>query len=80
MKNHGRLLECHSGRRRPREHDGPVATIRSNCLRCSDALEFNCCNGEIVRVAFALTCHDREVISWVATTGAPKCCRVMGAA
>jgi hypothetical protein len=25
-------------------------------------------NGEIVRVAFALDSHDREVISWVATT------------
>jgi putative transposase len=25
-------------------------------------------NGEVVRLAFALDCHDREVISWVATT------------
>jgi len=28
----------------------------------------SCWNGEIVRVAFALDCHDREVIGWVATT------------
>ncbi|QIG95527.1 DDE-type integrase/transposase/recombinase [Bradyrhizobium sp. 6(2017)] len=35
---------------------------------CSDALEFTCWNGEIARVAFALDSHDREVISWVATT------------
>ena len=68
MKKHGLLLERHTGRRRPREHDGQVATIHSNCRWCSDALEFTCWNGEVVRVAFALDCHDREVISWVATT------------
>ena len=68
MKKHGLLLERHTGRRRPREHDGQVATIRSNCRWCSDALEFTCWNGEVVRVAFALDCHDREVISWVVTT------------
>src|SRR5437870_2146545 len=68
MKKHGLLLERHTGRRRVREHDGQVATIRSNHRWCSDALEFTCWNGEIVRLAFALDCHDREVISWVATT------------
>ena len=68
MKKHGLLLQRHTGRRRPREHDGQVATIHSNCRWCSDALEFTCWNGEVVRVAFALDCHDREVISWVATT------------
>ena len=68
MQKHGLLLERHTGRRRPREHDGQVATIRSNHRWCSDALEFTCWNGEIVRLAFALDCHDREVISWVATT------------
>jgi transposase InsO family protein len=31
-------------------------------------LEFTCWNGETVRVAFALDCHDREVIGWVAAT------------
>ena len=68
MKKHGLLLERHTGRRRPREHDGQVVTIRSNCRWCADALEFTCWNGEVVRVAFALDCHDREVISWTATT------------
>ena len=68
MKKHGLVLERHTGRRRPREHDGQVATIRSNMRWCSDGLEFTCWNGEIVRVAFALDCHDREVIGWVATT------------
>jgi putative transposase len=68
MKRHGLLLARHTGRRRPREHDGKVATLRSNVRWCSDGLEFTCWNGEVVRVAFALDCHDREVIAWVATT------------
>jgi transposase InsO family protein len=68
MKKEGLLLARHTGRRRPREHDGQVATLRSNIRWCSDELEFTCWSGEIVRVAFALDCHDREVIGWVATT------------
>ncbi len=68
MKKHGLLLQRHTGRRTPREHDGRVIAIRSNIRWCSDALEFTCWNGEIVRVAFALDCHDREVIGWLATT------------
>jgi transposase InsO family protein len=68
MKKHGLLLARHTGRRRPREHDGQVATIRSNVRWCSDVLEFTCWNGDSVRVAFALDCHDREVIGWTATT------------
>jgi putative transposase len=43
--------------------------IRSNVRSCSDVLEFTCWNGEIVRVAFALDCHDRKVIGWTVTTG-----------
>jgi transposase InsO family protein len=61
-------LARHTGRRRPRAHDGTVVTLRSNIRWCSDTLEFTCWNGEVVRVAFALDCHDREVLGWVATT------------
>src|SRR5438874_3600335 len=68
MKRHALLLARHTGRRRPRDHDGQVATLRSNIRWCSDGLEFTCWNGEVVRLAFALDCHDREIISWVATT------------
>ena len=68
MKRHALLLARHTGRRRPRDHDGQVATLRSNIRWCSDGLEFTCWNGEVVRIAFALDCHDREIISWVATT------------
>jgi putative transposase len=67
MKKHGLLLARHTGRRRPREHDGSVVTLRSNVRWCSDILEFTCWSGEVVRIAFALDCHDREVIGWIAT-------------
>ena len=68
MKKHGLLLARHTGRRRPRVHDGRVVTLRSNVRWCSDGLEFTCWNDEVVRVAFALDCHDREIIGWIATT------------
>ena len=68
MKKHGLLLERHTGRRRLRKHDGKVVAPRSNVRWCSDGMEFTCWNGEIVRIAFVLDCHDREVIGWVATT------------
>lgn len=68
MKKSGLLLARRTGRRVPRAHDGTIMTSRSNERWCSGALEFTCWNGEIVRVAFALDSHDREVISGVATT------------
>ena len=68
MKKDSLLLARHTGRCIPRDHDGAIMTSRSNERWCSDVLEFTCWNGEIVRVAFALDSHDREVISWVATT------------
>jgi transposase InsO family protein len=68
MKKNGLLLARHTGRRVPRVHEGTIMTSRSNMRWCSDVLEFTCWNGDAVRVAFALDSHDREVISWVATT------------
>ncbi len=68
LKKLGLLLARHTGRRRAREHDGQVATLRSNIRWCSDGLEFTCWSGEVVRVAFVLDCHDREIIGWTATT------------
>jgi putative transposase len=67
MRDHGLLLY----RQRPvatRRHDGRVAVDSSNTRWCSDGFELACDNGERVRVAFALDCCDREVMSWVATT------------
>lgn len=69
MHKHGMCLAPHTGRRQPREHKGKVETPRSDMRWCSDGLEFTCWNGQVVRVAFVLDCHDREVIGWTATTG-----------
>jgi putative transposase len=49
-----------------RPHLGTVMTLQSNLRWCSDILEIRCWNGEKVFVAFALECHDREVLSFVA--------------
>jgi putative transposase len=69
MQLHGLLLERHSGRRPGRIHDGKVVVMASNRRWCSDALEFTCWNGEIVRVGFVIDAHDREVIAWRAVVG-----------
>jgi len=69
MRDHGLLLYRHG--QRPvdsRKHEGKVAVTESNRRWCSDGFELPCDNGERVRVAFALDCCDREVMSWVATT------------
>lgn len=49
-----------------RPHLGTVMTLHSNLRWCSDILEIRCWNGEKVYVAFALECHDREVLSFTA--------------
>lgn len=49
-----------------RPHLGSVMTLHSNLRWCSDILEIRCWNGEKVYVAFALECHDREVLSFTA--------------
>jgi transposase InsO family protein len=42
---------------------------RSNRRWCSDAFEIACWSKERLRVAFSLDCCDREILSYVATTG-----------
>lgn len=69
MKIHGLLLEKHTGRRPGRVHDGTIVVMRSNLRWCSDGFEFTCWNSEVVRGAFVLDAHDREVIAWRAVTG-----------
>lgn len=69
MRLHGLLLERHTGHRPSRAHDGKVITLRRNLRWCADAFEIACEDGGVVRVAFSLDCCDREVISYVATTG-----------
>ena len=53
-------------RRRDRPHTGKVEMPASNQRWCSDGLNIRCWNGDLVRVAFALDCHDREVTGHVA--------------
>ena len=69
MRDEGWLLYRHCQKPADmRKHEGQVAVKDSNTRWCSDGLELTCDNGERVRVAFALDCCDREVMSWVATT------------
>jgi transposase InsO family protein len=46
-----------------------VIAPASNLHWSSDGLEIPCWNGEVVRLAFAIDTHDREVMAWVATGG-----------
>ena len=44
--------------------------MRSNLRWCSDGFEFTCWNGDIVRGAFIIDAHDREIIAWRAVVNA----------
>jgi putative transposase len=69
MRDAGMLLYRHGyPRATERRHDGVIQVKESNQRWCSDGLEIRCDNGDKVRVAFALDCCDREILSWVATT------------
>lgn len=51
-------------------HDGKVIVMRSNLRWCSDGFEFTCWNGDIIRGAFIIGAHDREIIAWRAVVNA----------
>jgi putative transposase len=70
MQQAALLLERHTGRREGRVHDGKVMVMRSNLRWCSDALEFTCWNGDVIRMAFIIDAFDREIIAWTALCGA----------
>ena len=53
-------------RRRDRPHTGTICRPDSNQRWCGDGLRIRCWNGDQVRVAFTLDCHDREVVGHVA--------------
>jgi transposase InsO family protein len=61
------LLPKYTGRP-TRLHTGTIITLISNMRWCSDGFEILCFNGDKLRVAFAMDCCDREVMSYVATT------------
>ena len=53
-----------------RTRNGKVGTIRPNLGWCSDGFEFTCWNGDILRGAFIVDAHDREIIAWCAVVNA----------
>jgi putative transposase len=69
MKQNNLLLQRFTGRPHNHAHKGKIITIRSNLRWCSDVFEIPCWNRDIVRVIFSLDCCDREVLSYIATTG-----------
>lgn len=68
MSNHQLLLSRHMLLLDGRTHDGKVMVMRSNLRWRSDALEFTCWNGEVIRLAFIIDAYDREIITWVGVT------------
>jgi putative transposase len=64
------LLLTKNSLRPTRTHEGTIVTIRSNIRWCSDTMTIKCFNKEKVEVAFALDTCDREVIGYVAKSGA----------
>lgn len=67
MRKHGMLLAAH-GKRPNKTHDGKIITLETILRLCSDAFGLRCWNGDAVQVAFVLDCHDREAITWIAST------------
>ena len=55
-------------RRSTRPHRGLVQRPFANERWSSDAIEIACWNGEVVEIAFALDCCDRECLAWVASS------------
>jgi len=66
MQIHDLQIPSKSRRRTGRAHTGKIETEQSNVRWCSDAFEIACWNGEIVQIAFALDCCDREALAFVA--------------
>ena len=64
MARNSLLLERSGFARPERNHDGKIIMMRSNLRWCSDGLEFTCWNSEVIRLAFLIDAHDREIISW----------------
>lgn len=69
MSENNLLLERKNLPRTSRAHNGKVAVEQSNMRWCSDGFEFNCDDGDKLRVTFALDCCDREAMDWIATNG-----------
>lgn len=66
MRRYGLALPRRAPPRRTRPHTGLVQRPASNERWCSDACAIPCANGEVVWLVFALDCHDRECLAWLA--------------
>lgn len=66
MELNGWKLPRATRRRTGRAHRGLIRRDVSNERWCSDVLEIACWNGELVQLGFALDCHDREALAYVA--------------
>jgi putative transposase len=67
MQLHGLMLAPRVHRRHGRPHLGQIQQAVSNQRWCSDVFLIPCWSGEVVSVAFAIDCHDREVPAYVAS-------------
>jgi putative transposase len=67
MQLHGLMLAPRVHRRHGQPHLGQVQQPTSNQRWCSDVFLIPCWSGEVVSVAFAIDCHDREVPAWTAS-------------
>jgi putative transposase len=67
MQLHGLMLAPRIHRRHGRPHLGQIRQPASNQRWCSDVFLIPCWSGEVVSVAFAIDCHDREVAAYVAS-------------
>jgi transposase InsO family protein len=67
MRMHGLMLPPRVHRRHGRPHLGQVQQPTSNQRWCSDIFLIPCWSGEVLSVAFAIDCHDREVFAWTAS-------------
>ena len=70
MRLTGLALMVRRRSRNGRPHRGRVMMPGSNQRWCSDKLTIMFWNGELVEMIFALDCHDREVIAFVAESRA----------
>ena len=67
MQLHGLMLAPRIPRRHGRPHLGQIQQPASNQRWCSDIFLIPCWSGEVLSVAFAIDCHDREVFAWTAS-------------
>lgn len=72
MRINDLMLPGKMRRRIDRPHTGRIQMPGSNQRWCSDGFNIPCWNGQTVQVAFALDCHDREVLAHVAQASALK--------